>query len=190
MKAARIIIFVIIMGTVSSALLVGVNAFTLPRIIKNEEIKIKSAVLDVLEIPYQKSDLFATFSDKVKELNVGKDRFYISADGSAAFEFVGPGLWGPISGAASINADLKTIKTIRILRQEETPGLGGRIAEEAFLRQFRGREFFPKLLFVPQGKASAKNEVDAITGATGSSKALEKLLNETLQKNANLLKVK
>ncbi|HBU08136.1 MAG TPA: hypothetical protein DEA99_02835, partial [Candidatus Omnitrophica bacterium] len=31
-------------------------------------------------------------------------------------------------------------------------------------------------------KAKANNEVDAITGATGSSRALERLLNETIQK--------
>jgi len=188
MKALRILIFVIVMGTVSSALLVGVNSFTAPLISKNEELKIKSAVLEVLEIPYDKQNILTVFKDKVKVLKKDNYTFYASPEGSVAFEFYGPGLWGPISGTASINSDLKTIKTIKILHQEETPGLGARIAEFSFLKQFRGKEFLPKLLFTPEGKASAKNEVDAITGATGSSKALEKLLNETLQKNISLLK--
>jgi len=187
MKALRVIIFVVVMGTVSSALLVGINSFTAPLILKNEELKIKSAVLEVLEIPYDQQNALAIFSDKVKVLKKDNYTFYASAEGSVAFEFNGPGLWGPVSGMASINSDLKTIKTIKILHQEETPGLGGRIAEFSFLKQFRGKEFLPKLLFTPEGRASAKNEVDAITGATGSSKALEKLLNETLQKNATLL---
>lgn len=187
MKALRILIFVIIMGTVSSALLVGVNSFTAPLISKNEELKIKSAVLEVLEIPYDQHNVFTIFNDKVKVFKKDNYTFYASPEGSVAFEFNGPGLWGPISGTASINSDLKTIKTIKILHQEETPGLGARIAELGFLRQFRGKEFLPKLLFTPEGKASAKNEVDAITGATGSSKALEKLLNETLLKNSTLL---
>lgn len=182
MKQLKILIFVIVMGTVSAVLLVGVNSFTAPLISKNEEFKLKSAVLDVLEIPYRSNEALSTFEKKVKISNVDKYTFYNSADGTVAFEFYGPGLWGPISGMASINSDLKTLKIIKILHQEETPGLGARIAENSFLSQFRNKEFLPKLLFMPQGKASAKNEVDAITGATGSSKALEKLLNETLQK--------
>ena len=183
----KIIIFVVIMGTVSSAMLVGMNSFTQPLISKNEELKLKSAVLDVLEIPYDKLTALNIFKDKVKVLTADKDKFFISG-GAAAFEFYGPGLWGPISGVASINSDLSTIKTIKILHQEETPGLGSRISEHSFLKQFRGKEFFPKLVFMPQGKASAINEVDAITGATGSSRALERLLNSVLQKNAGILK--
>lgn len=188
MKALKIIIFVVIMGTVSSALLVGINSFTEPLISKNEELKLKSAVLDVLEIPYDKLTVFDIFKDKVRVSAADKTKFFISSDGIAAFEFYGPGLWGPISGVASINSDLNTIKTIKILHQEETPGLGSRISEYSFLKQFRGKTFMPRLIFMPEGKASANNEVDAITGATGSSKALEKLLNGILQKNASLLK--
>ncbi|HAZ09481.1 MAG: hypothetical protein A2047_01140 [Omnitrophica bacterium GWA2_41_15] len=188
MKALKIIIFVVIMGTVSSVLLVGMNSFTEPLISKNEELKLKSAVLDVLEIPYDKLTALNIFKDKVKILTTDKDKFFISGDGAAAFEFYGPGLWGPISGVASVNSDLSTIKTIKILHQEETPGLGSRISEHSFLKQFRGKEFSPKLIFMPEGKSSANNEVDAITGATGSSKALERLLNSVLQKNASLLK--
>lgn len=188
MKALKIILFVVVMGSVSSALLVGVNSFTDPLISKNEELKLKSAVLDALEIPYDKLTVLDIFNDKVKVLNGDKSKFFVSAEGAAAFEFYGPGLWGPIRGVASINPDLATIKTIKILHQEETPGLGSRIAEHAFLKQFRGKYFIPKLIFMPEGKSSAKNEVDAITGATGSSRALEKLLNETLRDNASLLK--
>lgn len=188
MKALKIVLFVVIMGTVSSALLVGVNSFTDSLISKNEELKLKSAVLDVLEIPYEKLTALNIFKDKVRVLVSDKDKFFISGDGTAAFEFYGPGLWGPISGVASINPDLKSIKAIKIVHQEETPGLGGRISEHSFLKQFQGKEFFPKLVFMPEGKSSARNEVDAITGATGSSKAMEKLLNGVLQKNAGILK--
>jgi Na+-transporting NADH:ubiquinone oxidoreductase subunit C len=188
MKALRILVFVIVMGTVSAVLLVGVNSFTAPLILKNEELKLKSSVLDVLEIPYTGVDVFNTFKEKVKVSKIDQYTFYNSSDGTVAFEFYGPGLWGPIAGMVSINSDLKTLKMIKILHQEETPGLGARIAENSFLSQFRNKEFLPKLVFVLPGKATGKNEVDAITGATGSSKALEKLLNETLEKYIKLLK--
>lgn len=186
MKALRIIIFVIVLGTVSSGMLEGMRRATAPLIAKNEEIKLKSAVLDVLEADYNKDNILDVFAGQVKEIKNEQETYYLSQDKSLAFEFSGSGLWGPISGIASINPDLKTIKIIKILHQEETPGLGARIAEFSYLKQFRGKEFLPKLTFTPCGKASAKNEVDSITGATGSSRALEKLLNETLVKKITL----
>ncbi len=187
-SALRIIIFVIVMGTVSGGMLIGLNAFTSPIIEKNEELKLKSSMLEVLEIPYVKEAALGLFDKQVTVLKKDAYTFYRGPDGAVAFEFKGSGLWGPVYGIASINADLKTIKTIKILHQEETPGLGARIAEKEYLSQFKNKEFVPRLIFVPAGKAKANNEVDAITGATGSSKALEKLLNDTIQKNVGMLK--
>ena len=176
------------MGTVSSALLVGINSLTAAQIAKNEELKLKSSVLDALEIVYQKENILELFDAKVKVLEKDAKKFYRGADGAVAFEFSGPGLWGPIYGIASINSDLRTIRILKILHQEETPGLGARIAEKQYLGQFKNKEFVPQLIFTPQGKAKANNEIDAITGATLTSKALEKLLNETIRKNIGILK--
>ncbi|MDP2913148.1 MAG: FMN-binding protein [Candidatus Omnitrophota bacterium] len=176
--ALRILIFVLIMGTVSGGLLVGVNSFTTPLVLMNEELKLKSSVLDVLDIPYDKSDIITIFNKRVKALEKDKHAFYISSDGSVAFEFHGPGLWGPISGIVCMDKDLKTIRNIKITHQEETPGLGGRIAEKEYLKQFAGKSISPRLVFKPEGQAAGANEVDAITGATGSSRAFEKLINE------------
>ena len=177
------------MGTVSGILLVVVNAFTLPLINQNEELKLKSSVLDVLEIAYHKDEIINIFAKQVSVSQRGASMFYASLnDASVAFAFYGPGLWGPISGIISLEKDLKTIRRLKILYQEETPGLGGRIAEESYLEQFKNKEVFPKLIFRPEGKAQAKNEVDAITGATGSSRAFEKLINENVQKYLAALK--
>lgn len=76
------------------------------------------------------------------------------------------------------------IKGVRILEHYETPGLGARINEVKpgekdpwFLRQFAGR---------PVGAIAVKKDIDAITGATISSKAvsdaIEKSVNEFLAK--------
>ena len=177
------------MGTVSGILLVAVNAFTSPLINQNEELKLKSSVLDVLEIAYHKDEIINIFAKQVSVSQRGAYMFYTSLnDASVAFAFYGPGLWGPISGIISLEKDLKTIRRLKILYQEETPGLGGRIAEESYLEQFKNKEVFPKLIFRPEGKAQAKNEVDAITGATGSSRAFEKLINENVQKYLAALK--
>lgn len=187
-SALRILIFVVAMGTISGGLLFGVNSLTATMIARNEELKLKSAVLDVLEVPYRPENVLELFDENVKILEKGDSLFYTSIDGTTAFKFKGPGLWGTIEGILSINPDLKTIRVLRILHQEETPGLGARIAESEYLKGFRSKTFIPKISFVPSGTAKAANEVDAITGATGSSKALEKLLNETIQKKLSLLK--
>lgn len=188
MKALRILTFVIVMGTVSGALLVGVNVYTAPMISRNEELRLKSSVLDALEIPYAKEEAINKFDQAVTVSAKDARTFYRSADGSTAFEFRGPGLWGPISGIISLERDLKTVRRIKVLHQEETPGLGGRIAEADFLQRFKQKEFSPRIKFMPEGTAVNKDEVDAITGATGSSRAFEKLINETVQKHIAALR--
>lgn len=188
-SALRVLIFVLIMGTVSGSLLVGINVLTAPLISRNEELKLKSSVLDVLEIPYDKYNIIDVFAGQVIVLKKGGGTFYTVSDGSVAFGFKGPGLWGPISGIISFEKNLKTIRNLKIIHQEETPGLGGRIAEHGYLKQFKTKEAFPnKLIFLPEGKSRNKNEVDAITGATGSSKALEKLINENVQRHISALR--
>lgn len=177
-----------IMGTVSGILLVGVNVYTMPLITKNEEFKLKTSVLTVLEIAYDEPNVTKAFASQIRELKKDGYIFYNSSDGAVAFEFRGSGLWGPISGLISLEKDLKTIRKLKITYQEETPGLGGRIAEAAYLKQFKHKEILPRLIFMPEGKASQKNEVDAITGATGSSRAFEKLINENVQKYLAALK--
>lgn len=188
MKALKILIFVICLGLVSSGLLVALSNHTAPIIAKNEELKLKASVLDALDISYTKDTIEQAFADNVELLNSQGLDFYRYADRAVAFKFHGSGLWGPISGIISLSTDLKTIVKIKILHQEETPGLGGRITEDWFLDQFRGKKITPFLIFKPEGKAVGFNEVDGITGATGTSKALEKLLNESLKKHIAALR--
>jgi len=176
------------MGIASGSILLGINVYTTPLIAKNEEIKLKSSVLDAFEIGYEKPDIIKTFDSDIAVIKKEGYTSYRAHDGAVAFEFSGPGLWGPISGIVSLEADLKTIRNIKVTHQEETPGLGGRIAERGWLAQFKKKAILPRLVFMPEGKASGENEVDAITGATGSSRAFEKLINENLEKYLTVLK--
>lgn len=187
-NALRVIVFVIIMGTVSGLFLVGVNVYTTPLISRNEEFKLKTSILDALEIVHDEFNVTSIFAEQVKELQKDGYVFYTSSDGAVAFEFGGSGLWGPVSGIISLEKDLKSIRKIKITHQEETPGLGGRIAEAGYLKQFKNKEILPRLIFMPEGKAARKNEVDAITGATGSSRAFERLINENAQKYLSAFK--
>lgn len=188
-SAIKVLVFVLVMGTVAGGLLVGVNSYTAPLIAKNEELKLKSSVLDALDITYEKGDILGVFDKNVKILDKQGYVFYSTPDGSIAFQFSGPGLWGPISGIISLEKDAKTVRKIKITHQEETPGLGARISEAGYLAQFKNKEVIPNIVFMPQGKAEKRNEVDAITGATLSCKAFEKVINENVQKYLRALKV-
>ncbi len=71
-----------------------------------------------------------------------------------------------------------TIKGVRILEHYETPGLGARISEIKpgekspwFLRQFKGKP--AKAIFI-------KQNIDAVTGATISSKAVTDAVRDTV----------
>lgn len=179
-SALKILAFCLIMGTVSSALIVGINAWTSVRIAKYEELKLKSSVLDVLEIPYIESNIIDIFNANVNVTEKGKKPIYKGKDGAIAFEFKGSGVWGEIYGIISLNPDLYTIRNIKIIHQEETPGLGSRIADKEYLKWFKNKTIYPKLVFLPAGMAKEDNEVDIITGATYSSKALERILNKAI----------
>jgi Na+-transporting NADH:ubiquinone oxidoreductase subunit NqrC len=98
------------------------------------------------------------------------------------------GLWGPISGTIALTPDLQEIQGISIIHQEETPGLGSRIADAEFLDGFKGKKITNGLFVQPPGKDLADNEVHGITGATLSSKALEAILNSEIKRNLSAIK--
>ncbi|MBE7444359.1 MAG: FMN-binding protein [Planctomycetia bacterium] len=80
-----------------------------------------------------------------------------------------------------VEPDMETLKGIEVLDHSETPGLGGRITEEQFKRQFSGKKLRPKIFVVKGRKAEGDNEVDAITGATNTSRGIEAFINDAMK---------
>ncbi len=80
-----------------------------------------------------------------------------------------------------VGPDLETIKGIEALDHTETPGLGGRMSEEGFKRQFVGKKLKPKISLVRGKETVGPNEVHAITGASYTSKGIEDIINEAMQ---------
>ena len=183
------ILFVLVLGSVLSTALVSVNAYTAPLIEKNKVKKLRISILKALDIAYLEDKVEETFLENVVTKKLGQKEFYVArTSGDLAFEISGSGLWGPIRGIIALLPDLKTIKGITIIHQEETPGLGGRIAEADFLDKFKAKKIFPKLIIQPPGKAVTANEVDGITGATLSCKAFEAILNSEIEKYVSAIK--
>ena len=99
----------------------------------------------------------------------------------------GAGLWGPIWGYLAISSDCKTIAGAYFDHASETPGLGAKIKDEPWFREkFAGKKvaFGSEQLFMLTKNAEetgADNAVDAITGATMTSKGLNAALNVWLK---------
>lgn len=186
--ALKIIIFCLIIGTISSGLIVGVNNATVSRIKRNEEIKLKTAVLDVLNIDHSEGDVLKTYEENVRIISVNGLTIYKGKDGAIAFEFSGPGVWGNIHGIMSLNPDLETIRRIRILRQEETPGLGARIASKEYLDQFAEKEAYNGTSVSSATKRNDGGQEYIITGATYSSRAFINIISSAIKQVKDVMR--
>jgi len=91
----------------------------------------------------------------------------------------GQGYADKIELLVGVDANVKPITGLFILEQKETPGLGSKITDWDWRKQFLDKKSEQKLKAVKSG-ASAPNEIDAITGATISSKFVCDIINKSL----------
>jgi len=139
---------------VASGLLACVNSLTRPKIIAQARAEEDSALREVMPQ-----------GENFEPVKKGDDIIYYkvsNADGKfigVAFKASGKGYSGAIETMVGMDKE-GTIRTIKILHQNETPGLGNRIMELSFLSQFANKGI------------SDLTRVEAITGATISSKAV------------------
>jgi len=85
-----------------------------------------------------------------------------------------PGFQSNIKVLVGIDTLKKQITNIKILEHLETPGLGARIEEPQFLAQFKNQKL-------------EQQKIDAITGATISSKAVIDAIKETTNEVLDLI---
>ncbi len=96
-----------------------------------------------------------------------------------ACEATGNGMWSEITLVFIVDRKSFQLQGLRVVEQNETAGLGSQITETAFSDQFNG-------IVAGSGVklAAARvmdNQFDAITGATRSCLAVEKIVNRALQ---------
>lgn len=90
----------------------------------------------------------------------------------------GTGFQDVIRVMAGFDPQATVMFGLRILKQVETPGLGAKIAEQEFLSQFEGLCLTPRIAVIRGGSSDKPSgRVQAITGATISSKAVEAIVN-------------
>lgn len=190
MDTLKMLVFIILLGTFSATTLVSLENYTLNMVATNVGAGLQKGVLSALHLEYTDETVEQVFNENITIESVGEITLYQVSNGNFATQFNGEGLWGPISGVIALSSDLKTIEGLSILEQQETPGLGARIVEEEFLGQFKGVEVDPQLIVKKGEPAVNGNEVDGISGASMTSKAMENMLNEHITNLRELLEVK
>jgi Na+-transporting NADH:ubiquinone oxidoreductase subunit C len=181
-KYISMLLFVLILGIVASGILIGMDILTADRIEANEEIDLRLTVLNVFEIPYDMSSINEIYESEISIETIDGLDFYLAPSGEVGFHIEGSGVWGPIIGFMAIDDEFETIKNVAILQQEETPGLGGVVAEEEYLAQFEEVKVIPRLEINQDASPNKENEVDAITGAARTSKAFEEIINNAINR--------
>lgn len=97
----------------------------------------------------------------------------------------GKGLWGPIWGYVVLSEDGSTIKGVSFAHKSETPGLGAKITDDEFANAFIGKKLydqngaFTSVRVVKKGQEGdirEENRVDAISGATITSKGVDEMM--------------
>ncbi|MBE9505084.1 MAG: FMN-binding protein [Proteobacteria bacterium] len=188
MKERLMIAAVLLLVSIASALsLAAINNVSFPVIQRNQERQFKVALLKALEIPFDSEMPEKAYNIQIEEKSTEEGTLYLTHEDNqkdlpvtgVAFMLKGAGFWGPLSLIVGLDPADMSIRGLEIFEQEETPGLGARIEEKAFRDQFKGKQIEKKIIVQIKGAATGPNDVSAITGATITSKTLEKIINET-----------
>jgi len=164
LKSKRLysVVFLTLVVLMSVSLLLWINSFTSVVVEAQNDAKIKS----VLE---------SIFPDLTEFEESGEIFIVYEGDNIAGYTFIatGGGYGGPIDILVGMNPDY-TLREIEVLSHTETPGLGNKIIEEPFTEQFVGLRVDEIVLSRDGGK------IDAITGATISSRAVTEAIQDRM----------
>jgi Na+-transporting NADH:ubiquinone oxidoreductase subunit C len=195
-KQLRSVVYMFLISLFFASLVSAVKYLNEKTIASNQALKLQRIILKVLEIPVEKNtpddQISRLFMERIKNIQVEDRILYVGYEEDAhtilgyAFPVGGPGFWGPIQGMVGVDPEVTKVLGIAFTKHSETPGLGGRITENWFSSQFKGLPLHPidgdkKIFYLkPAGTTGAPNELDAITGATNTSSAVEAFLNDDL----------
>jgi electron transport complex protein RnfG len=179
--------WMLIVASFAFGLLLAVtNAAWRPMIDQNEINKFNRLAGDLL----RDADDFKIAVEGV-EVDTGKGRKIktdikkgVSADGECvgwAFVCEGPGFADKIKLVLTVDADFEKLAGFGVLASNETPGFGDKIKNDDFRSQFAGAPATELILSKIGYKENIDNEIVAISGATVSSEAVVKIVNNHIR---------
>ena len=182
------IIFMMAVTAIFITVLAGLNFVTADTISFNQESQLQQKILyifDILPEGGMEKDIERVFNESVIEKEWGDLKGYALVEGGQEIGYAvpinGAGLWGSITGYVGLNKDYTEIIGIEFVTQSETPGLGGRISENSYKDQYRGIDISGKTDNFIISSPQPDSNVDAIAGATQTSAAVVKIVNENIQ---------
>jgi electron transport complex protein RnfG len=186
-SSLRLIMTLAIAGLVSGVAIIGIYESTLPTITANKARELREAVFKVLPGVSRMQALVYRDGRIISVPQPQKDEPVIYGGYDEQGDFVGYAMPGAGPGFQDTIALLygylprdKQVVGMEILESRETPGLGDKIYKDAaFVAEFSALSVEPEIVAVKKGTGTQPNQVDAITGATISSKAVVRIINET-----------
>jgi Na+-transporting NADH:ubiquinone oxidoreductase subunit C len=192
------VLFMMITTAIFVAVLAAFNDATANTISFNNENELRQKILyvfDILPESNNSKEIQEIFNSRVVEKKFGDMDGYALMDGNEEISYAvpidGAGLWGSITGYVGLSKDFTKTIGIEFVTQSETPGLGGRISEDFYKEQFRNINITNAIdgnyiISKPQQGGN----IDAISGATQTSAAVVKIVNEDLHELFNAMEVK
>jgi electron transport complex protein RnfG len=171
-------------GALAGLLIVLVWRATTPSIEAHRASLVQAAIAEVLPSAARWDTLYLESGALTSRpaADVGKtERIYRGVDDSGkevgfAIQSAQSGFADVITVMFSIDPTRDTLLAMKVLTQKETPGLGDKIEKDSnFVKQFSGVR--PPLQTVKAGSRRTASDVDAITGATISSRTIVKIIN-------------
>jgi electron transport complex protein RnfG len=181
----RMISALVAVGALSGAVLAIVYTLTIQRIKDNRNKESEQAVLNL----FPDADIAAL----MKGFEKGDQGIIEVVDKNKkllgyAFKAEGNGYQGTIEIIGGLNADLSQMQGIEIVESQETPGLGAEIAGDNFRKQFVGLSVTHPIEYVKNQKPQQPYQIEAITGATISSRAVVNILNKRIEEVRKTIK--
>ena len=173
-------------GLLSGLIIVSVYEATLPAIEAYKAKVLREAVFKVLPgVDHMQRMVYADGKLVASEGGANDDDALFAgyaADGALvgyAIPTAGPGFQDIIRVLYGYLPDKRQVSGMEVLESRETPGLGDKIYKDlAFVANFDALAVDPEIVAVKKGTKTQPNQVDAITGATISSKAVVRIINE------------
>ena len=182
------IIFMALLTAIFTLILSYLNYSTADKIALLQGADLQKKILYVFDIDLpsdEAEDIKKVFDEKIESEEIDDEIIYTFKENGEvqgyAFPATGPGLWGTINAYVGITADYSEILGLEFITQDETPGLGGRITEDWYKEQFRGIDLTDKTDYnYVVYKPASDGNVDAIAGATLTSKSVSNLVNKDM----------
>lgn len=176
-------------GALSGLVIVVVYTATLPRIEAYKSQEMRTAIEEVLKAPARSDTLYVasgalTMTRPPAVSGKAAERIYRGYDRDGrpigyAIEASGPGFSEPIRLLVGYDHARRALIAMKILDSKETPGIADGILKPEFTGQFGGAAV-PVVGVKASPKGVDKGTIVMITGATISSRAVLKAINNAL----------